>query len=95
MIVIHAGSEDGSTAGVQLIQKAGSVNGDYHGQMHNSNFEKWVKAKMNSTHISKVRYLVMRYGTVCSAGRQMSDKFANEVVGSETGIACDGSTMKH
>ena len=37
----------------------------------------------------------MRYGTVCSAGRQMSDKFANEVVGSETGIACDGSTMKH
>jgi hypothetical protein len=46
LIVVHAGSEDGFVAGSKLIYKAGSVIGDYHGQMNNTNFEEWMQGKL-------------------------------------------------
>jgi hypothetical protein len=32
--------------GAELIYKAGSASGDYHGQMNSINFEKWVTEKL-------------------------------------------------
>jgi hypothetical protein len=46
LIVISAGSEDGFVEGALLIFKAGSVKGDYHGQMNFVNFQKWVGEKL-------------------------------------------------
>jgi hypothetical protein len=31
---------------VELLYKAGMANGNYHGQMDSSNFEKWVRDKL-------------------------------------------------
>jgi hypothetical protein len=45
----YAGSEGGTVVGAQLIYKAGSVIGDYHGQMNIYNFEKWMKEKLSSS----------------------------------------------
>jgi hypothetical protein len=46
LIVVNAGSEDGFATGAQLMYKAGSVIGDYHGQMNSNNFEKQVQYKL-------------------------------------------------
>ncbi|XP_022824365.1 uncharacterized protein LOC111354941 [Spodoptera litura] len=41
LILVHAGSRSGFLDGAKLLFKAGTVTGDYHGQMNNVNFEKW------------------------------------------------------
>ncbi|XP_039285343.1 uncharacterized protein LOC120351576 [Nilaparvata lugens] len=46
LIVLHAGSASGFLSGAKLIYRAGITTGDYHGQMNNVNFEKWVKEKL-------------------------------------------------
>jgi hypothetical protein len=46
LIVVHAGSEDGFVIGAWLIYKEESVIADYHGQMNNTNFEKWIQEKL-------------------------------------------------
>jgi transposase len=46
LIMVHAGSRAGFLQGAELIYKAGSVSGDYHGQMNSINFEKWVTEKL-------------------------------------------------
>ena len=46
LIVLLAGSENGSVPNSQLIYKAGSTTGDYHGQMNHINFERWVNEKL-------------------------------------------------
>lgn len=46
LIVVHIGSADGFLAGCELVYKAGSTVGDYHGQMNATNFEKWVREKV-------------------------------------------------
>lgn len=42
LIILHAGGASGFLAGAELIYKAGSTTGDYHGQMNSGNFQKWV-----------------------------------------------------
>jgi hypothetical protein len=47
--MVHAGSRAGFLQGGELIYKAGSASGDYHGQngqMNSINFEKWVTDKL-------------------------------------------------
>ncbi|KAJ4446436.1 hypothetical protein ANN_13132 [Periplaneta americana] len=46
LIVLHAGSKNGSLRNAELVYKAGSASGDYHGQMNQVNFEKWVDEKL-------------------------------------------------
>ena len=46
LIVAHAGSKDGFVPNADLVFKAGCATGDYHGQMNNENFEKWVREKL-------------------------------------------------
>ncbi|KAJ4440379.1 hypothetical protein ANN_08520 [Periplaneta americana] len=41
-LIIHARGASGFLAGAELIYKAGSTTGDYHGQMNSVNFQKWV-----------------------------------------------------
>jgi hypothetical protein len=40
--MLHVGGGNGFVLNLQLIYKAGSVTGDYHGQMNGANFEKWI-----------------------------------------------------
>ncbi|CAH2099013.1 unnamed protein product [Euphydryas editha] len=42
LILVHVGSRSGFLDGAKLLFKAGTVTGDYHGQMNSVNFEKWV-----------------------------------------------------
>jgi hypothetical protein len=44
--MVHAGSRAGFLQGAELIYKAGSASGDYHGQMNSINFEKCVTEKL-------------------------------------------------
>ncbi|GLG95894.1 Uncharacterized protein GBIM_02761 [Gryllus bimaculatus] len=46
LIVVHAGGNNGFINGAELIFKADSASGDYHGQMNPENFEKWVREKL-------------------------------------------------
>lgn len=46
LIVVHAGSSTGFLANAQLVYKASTKSGDYHGQMNYENFEKWVLEKL-------------------------------------------------
>lgn len=46
LIVVHAGSKSGFVKNAELIFKAGTATGDYHGQMNYDNFEKWLKEKL-------------------------------------------------
>ncbi|XP_055928589.1 uncharacterized protein LOC129959724 [Argiope bruennichi] len=46
LIIVHAGSSTGFIPGAQLIYKASTKTGDYHGQMNYENFEKWVLEKL-------------------------------------------------
>ncbi|KAF8782117.1 hypothetical protein HNY73_012444 [Argiope bruennichi] len=48
LIIVHAGSSTGFIPGAQLIYKASTKTGDYHGQMNYENFEKWVLEKTHS-----------------------------------------------
>ncbi|XP_076643316.1 uncharacterized protein LOC143353694 [Halictus rubicundus] len=45
-IIVHAGGQSGFVQGAELIFKAKSTTGDYHGQMNASNFEKWLSEKL-------------------------------------------------
>jgi len=45
-IVVHAGNENGFVQGAALIFKAGLSTGDYHGQMNELNFTKWIEEKL-------------------------------------------------
>ncbi|XP_076278399.1 uncharacterized protein LOC143208148 [Lasioglossum baleicum] len=45
-IIVHAGGQSGFIAGAELIFKAKSTTGDYHGQMNAINFEKWLSEKL-------------------------------------------------
>jgi transposase len=42
LIVMHIGSSNGFLEGAGLVFRAGTVSGDYHGQMNADNFEKWL-----------------------------------------------------
>ncbi|KAJ4437060.1 hypothetical protein ANN_17195 [Periplaneta americana] len=46
LIVVHLGGINGFVEGCELIYKAGTATGDYHGQMNSNNFEKWVVEKV-------------------------------------------------
>jgi hypothetical protein len=46
LIVIHIGLKNGFIEGAELIFKAGTASGDYHGQMNSVNFEKWLNEKV-------------------------------------------------
>lgn len=46
LIVVHIGSDEGFLQGAELIFKAGTSTGDYHGQMNKTNFDKWVQEKL-------------------------------------------------
>lgn len=46
LIVVHAGSENGFVKDAGLIFKAGMATGDYHGQMNQENFTKWLTEKL-------------------------------------------------
>ncbi|KAF8771586.1 hypothetical protein HNY73_018986 [Argiope bruennichi] len=46
LIVVHAGSESGFVPNAELIFKAGSGTGDYHGQMNSDNLKKWIVEKL-------------------------------------------------
>ncbi|KAJ8912977.1 hypothetical protein NQ315_000033 [Exocentrus adspersus] len=45
-IVVHAGSENGFVQNAALVFKAGLTQGDYHGQMNQENFTKWLTEKL-------------------------------------------------
>jgi hypothetical protein len=42
LIVVHIGSKDGFLPGAQLVYKANSTTGDYHGQMNCDKFSRWI-----------------------------------------------------
>jgi hypothetical protein len=46
LIMVHAGSRAGFLQGAELMYKAVSASGDYHGQMNSINFEKWIREKL-------------------------------------------------
>ncbi|KAJ4447175.1 hypothetical protein ANN_09176 [Periplaneta americana] len=46
LIVVHLGGINGFVEGCELVYKAGTATGDYHGQMNSNNFEKWVIEKI-------------------------------------------------
>lgn len=46
LIVVHAGSSNGFIDGAELVYKASTTVGDYHGQMNFQNFEKWTLEKL-------------------------------------------------
>jgi hypothetical protein len=46
LIVVHIGSKNGFLEGAELIFKAGTASGDYHGQMNSQNFEKRLNKKV-------------------------------------------------
>lgn len=46
MIVLHAGYEGGFIPGAELIFKAHSSTGDYHNEMNQHNFMKWLSEKL-------------------------------------------------
>lgn len=43
---VHARSKSGFVPDAQLIFKAGSATGDYHGQLSYNNLQKWLKEKL-------------------------------------------------
>lgn len=45
-IVAHIGGRGGFINGCELIFRAGTATGDYHGQMNSDNFEKWLIEKV-------------------------------------------------
>lgn len=46
LIVVHAGSSTGFLTDAELVYKASTKSGDYHGQMNYENFKKWVLEKL-------------------------------------------------
>jgi transposase len=44
--MLHVGGINGFLPNSQLVYKAGSATGDYHGQMNSANFEKWAFEKL-------------------------------------------------
>jgi hypothetical protein len=46
LIILHVGSINGFLKNAELIYKAGNSPADYHGQMNQVNFEKWVRDKL-------------------------------------------------
>ena len=46
LIVVNAGSSKGFVGGAQLVYKASSSTGDYHREMNDQNFTKWVQEKL-------------------------------------------------
>ena len=46
LIVVHAGSHDGFIEGADLVYKATSRTGDYHSEMNDNNFTKWLLEKL-------------------------------------------------
>nr|CAH7749883.1 unnamed protein product [Callosobruchus chinensis] len=46
LIIVHAGSEMGFVDNTCLIFKSGSTTGDYHGQMNQQNFTRWLTEKL-------------------------------------------------
>jgi hypothetical protein len=46
LIMLHVGGINGFLPNAALIYKAGSVTGDYNGQMYVENFEKWAVEKL-------------------------------------------------
>jgi hypothetical protein len=46
LIVVYISSKNGFLVGAELILKAGTASGDYHGQMNSVNFEKWLNEKV-------------------------------------------------
>lgn len=55
-IIVHAGGELGFIKGAGLVFKSGGKTDDYHGDMNNENFIKWLKEKLipNLPHNSTV-----------------------------------------
>ncbi|CAH2109036.1 unnamed protein product [Euphydryas editha] len=45
-IIVHAGNENGFIENAELIYKCKSSTGDFHSQMNNSNFIKWLNEKL-------------------------------------------------
>jgi hypothetical protein len=46
LIMLHVGGINGFVPNAQLVYKAGSATGNYHGQMNSANFENWVVKKL-------------------------------------------------
>ncbi|XP_030754704.1 uncharacterized protein LOC115881383 [Sitophilus oryzae] len=46
LIIVNAGSENGFVENACLIFKAGLATGDYHGQMNQENFTRWLTEKL-------------------------------------------------
>jgi hypothetical protein len=46
LIVVHLGGSGGFVEGCELVYKASKATGDYHGQTHSDNFEKWMNEKV-------------------------------------------------
>jgi hypothetical protein len=44
--MLHVGENNGFLPNAELIHRAGSATGDYHGQINAAKFEKWVVEKM-------------------------------------------------
>lgn len=46
LIIIHAGGENGFVPNALLMWKSHEITGDYHHQMNQTNYEKWVREKL-------------------------------------------------
>lgn len=46
LVIVHAGSENGFVPNASLVFKAGQASGDYHSQMNQHNFMKWLEEKL-------------------------------------------------
>lgn len=42
LIIVHAGNEKGIVPGAFLTYKSTDTTGDYHNEMNNDNYEKWL-----------------------------------------------------
>ena len=46
MIILHAGYNDGFVPNAEVVLKAHSSNGDYHGEMNHKMFVHWLEDKL-------------------------------------------------
>lgn len=45
-IIVHAGGETGFVENALLVFKSNTKSGDYHEEMNNTNFKKWITEKL-------------------------------------------------
>ena len=46
LIIVDAGTKDGSVPGASLVFEAKKDDGDYHGEMNSTTYEKWFKEQL-------------------------------------------------